>query len=58
VEQLQRWVVRSELLYELADRWTIGGSFRELWQREEWTQQLNDELSYDGGASLGLQLKP
>jgi hypothetical protein len=42
----------------LADRWTIGGSFRELWQKEEWTQQLNDELSYDGGASLGFQLKP
>jgi hypothetical protein len=58
VEQLQRWVVRLELLYESADRWTIGGLFRELWQKEEWIQRLNDELSYDGGGSLGFQLKP
>jgi hypothetical protein len=29
-----------------------------LWLREQRTQRLNDEVSYDGVASLGLQMKP
>jgi hypothetical protein len=57
VEKLHFGVVRSGSYYELVQRWEVGLWFHETWQAEQRIQRLNGESSYDGGASLVLQLK-
>jgi hypothetical protein len=42
---------------EQAQGWEVGGSSLEPWQAEQRIHRLNVESSYDGVASLALQLK-
>ena len=57
VEKLNFWVARSGSQCALVQRWEVGLWFHETWQAEQRIQRLNDEPSYDGVASLVLQLK-